>query len=238
MTTALPSIQTAWKDDAELFTHARRELFTAVIGDVMDKLGFYHQFLPPAIRPLRPEFVLIGRAMPVLAADVFQERVSGSANSLSDIPFGLMLNALDDLKENEVYINTGSSPRSALWGELMTTRAKKLGAAGAVLNGYMRDTRAVLKMEFPTFSWGSFGQDSGPRYKVVDYRVPVEIDRVRVEPGDIIFGDIDGVCIVPRRIEQEVFARALEKVRGESLVRKALAEGTSAVEAFRKYGIM
>jgi regulator of RNase E activity RraA len=227
-----------WKDDSELFEVARRELFTAVIGDSMDKLGFYHQFLPPTVQPLRQEFVLVGRAMPVLASDVFQECVHGSANSLSEIPFGLMLNALDDLKANEVYINTGSSPRSALWGELMTTRAKKLGAAGAVLNGYMRDTRAVLKMDFPTFSWGSFGQDSGPRYKVVDFRVPIEIGQVSIDPGDIVFGDIDGVCIVPQRISQEVFARALEKVRGESRVRKALEEGVSAVEAFRQFGIM
>ncbi len=238
MTSSLSLKQDPRKGDTELFAVARRELFTSVVGDSMDKLGFYHQFLPAAIQPLRPEFVLVGRAMPVLAADVFQERVQGSANSLSETPFGLMLQALDDLKENEVYINTGSSPRSALWGELMTTRAKRLGAAGAVLNGYIRDTRAVLQLAFPVFSWGSFGQDSGPRYKVIDYRVPIEIGGVRVDPGDIVFGDIDGVCIVPQSISLEVFARALEKVRGEGRVRKALAEGVSAVEAFHRYGVM
>jgi regulator of RNase E activity RraA len=117
-------------------------------------------------------------------------------------------------------------------------RARKLGSTGAVLNGYSRDTRAILAMKFPTFSWGSYGQDSAPRYKVVDYRVPVEIGQVRVEPGDILFGDIDGVCLVPARAAQEVFTKAIEKVRGEKLVRKALQEGSSAVAAFEKHGIM
>jgi regulator of RNase E activity RraA len=153
-------------------------------------------------------------------------------------PFGLMLEALDDLRRNEVYMNTGSSPRNALWGELMTTRAQKLEARGAVLNGYVRDTRAILKMNFPTFTWGSYGQDSAPRYKVVDFRLPVEIGGVRIRPGDVIFGDIDGVCVVPVEGETEIFASALEKVRSEKLVRTAIEEGSSAVAAFEKYGVM
>jgi len=152
--------------------------------------------------------------------------------------FGLMLEALDDLRRNEVYVNTGSSPRNALWGELMSTRARKLGSRGAVLNGYVRDTKTILEMGFPTFGFGSYGQDSAPRYKVVDFRVPVEIGSVRVRPGDILFGDSDGVLVVPTDAEAEVFTRALEKARGEKLVRKAIEEGSSAVEAFAKYGVM
>ena len=153
-------------------------------------------------------------------------------------PFGLMLEALDDLRTNEVYVNTGSSPRNALWGELMTVRAKKLGASGAVLNGYVRDTKAILKTRFPTFCFGSYGQDSAPRYKVVDFRVPVEIGVVRFRPGDLLFGDIDGVCMIPVEAETEVFTKALEKVRGEKRVKKALMSGTSAVAAFEKHRIM
>jgi len=226
------------KTDEELFSIVRRELFTGVVGDVMDKLELQHQFLPPQIRPLREDMVVVGRAMPALAVDVFAEKVAGTANKLMEKPFGLMLEALDDLRPNEVYVNTGSSPRNALWGELMSIRAHKLGSSGAVLNGYTRDTKAILHLNFPTFSWGPYGQDSSPRYKVVDFRVPLEIGSVRLYPGDILFGDIDGVCLIPAGAAQEVFTKALEKVRGEKLVRKALVEGSSAVAAFEKHGIM
>jgi regulator of RNase E activity RraA len=227
-----------WKTDEELYAIARRELFTAVVGDAMDKLGLQHQFLPPQIQPLQPDMVVIGRAMPVLSVDVFAEKVIGSANPLMAKPFGLMLEALDDLKPGEIYVNTGSSPRNALWGELMSTRATKLGAAGAVVNGYTRDTKGVLAMNFPTFSWGRYAQDSAPRYKVVDFRVPLEIGHARIEPGDILFGDLDGVCVIPKAAERDVFNAAIEKARGEKLVKQAIEQGMSAVEAFAKFGIM
>ena len=235
MSTASP-----WQSDEDLFTLARRELFTAVVGDVMDKLGLRRQFIAPQIQPLRPDMVVIGRAMPVLEADVFEERIEQSANPLMRKPFGLMLEALDDLKPNEIYICTGSSPRYALWGELMSTRAIKLGAAGAVVDGYSRDTRGILQLDpsFPVFSHGRYAQDQGPRGKVIDFRVPIEMNGVRITPGDIVFGDLDGVCVVPRSAEQDVFRLALEKARGEQLVAKAIRNGMSAVDAFNKFGIM
>ena len=228
----------SWKSDEDLFVIAERELFTCVVGDVMDRMQLVHQFLPPQIQPLQQDMIVIGRAMPVLSGDVFEERTEGTANQLSAKSFGLMLEALDDLRPNEIYVNTGSSPRNALWGELMSTRARKLWARGAVLNGYVRDTRAILKLDFPTFAFGSYGQDSAPRYKVHDFRVPIEIGGVRISPGDIVFGDIDGVLVVPSEIETEVFTKALEKARGEKMVKKELEAGSSAVAAFAKHGIM
>jgi regulator of RNase E activity RraA len=227
-----------WEDDADLFGQARRELFTSVVGDIMDKMGFRHQFLPPAIQPLERNMVTIGRAMTVLEADYFEEAAAAGHNPLSGRPFGLMLDALDDLKPNEVYTCTGGSGHYALWGELMSTRAIHCGAAGAVLDGYSRDTRGILELGFPTFSHGSFALDQGPRGKVVDYRVPIEMTGTRVEPGDIVFGDLDGVCVVPRAAEQDVFRGAYEKARGEKTVRKALEQGMSAREAFEKFGIL
>jgi regulator of RNase E activity RraA len=224
--------------DSETFQSARRELFSAVIGDVMDKLGLQQQFLPPAIVPLERSMVVCGRAMTVLEADVFEEATSGSHNPLSARPFGLMMDALDDLKTDEVYICTGASPRYALWGELMSVRAIKCGAAGAVVDGYSRDTRGVLALNFPTFSYGSYAQDQGPRGKVIDFRIPIQIGQARVVPGDIVFGDLDGVCIVPRAAEQEVLARAFEKARKEKVVRKALEEGMPSKAAFEKFGIL
>jgi regulator of RNase E activity RraA len=227
-----------WKSDEELFEVAQKELFTCVVGDVLDKQNLLHQYLPPQIQPLSRDMVLIGRAMPVLSGDVFQEKIEGSANELSAKPFGLMLEAVDDLNQNEIYVNTGSSPRNALWGELMSVRARKRGARGAVLNGYVRDTKAILAMEYPTFGFGSYGQDSAPRYKVHDFRIPIEIGGVLIRPGDILFGDIDGVVVIPSEVETETFSLALEKMRGERSVRRELEEGSSAVAVFKRHGIM
>jgi len=216
-----------WPDDASLFHLIREKLFTAAVGDVLDAMGLRRQFLPPAIQPLHPDMVVLGRAMPVLEADCFD-----------DAGFGLMLHALDDLKPNEVYIASGGTPRYALWGELMSTRAMKLGAAGAVLNGYSRDTKGILALNFPTFSYGRYAQDQSCRGKVVDFRVPIEMDAVRVMPGDIVFGDLDGVLIVPKEAEREAITRALEKANAENGVRAAIENGMSTVDAFRNFGVM
>ncbi len=224
--------------DSELFQSARRDLFSAVIGDVMDKMGFMHQFLPPNVMPLERSMVVCGRAMTVLEADCFDEAIGGSHNPLSARPFGLMLEALDDLKAGEVYICAGASPSYALWGELMTVRAMKCGASGAVVDGYSRDTRGVLGLGFPVFSQGSYAQDQGPRGKVLDFRIPIQMGQVRISPGEIVFGDLDGVCVVPKAAEQEVMAAAFEKARKEKVVRKALEEGQSAKDAFEQYGIL
>lgn len=227
-----------WQDDNQLFELMKTQLFTAVVGDIMDKLGLFHQFLPPQIQALRSDMILAGRAMPVLEADVYAENSLSSANPLMQKPFGLMLEALDDLKKHEVYICTGSSPRYALWGELMSTRAMHLGAAGAVADGYVRDTHGILRLGFPTFCHGRYAQDQGPRGKVLDFRCGIEMSGVEVKPGDIVFGDIDGVCIIPQAAEEEVIRLALEKANGEKLVQKAIENGMSACDAFAKFGIM
>ena len=224
--------ESAWTDDRELFAAARRELFTAVVGDIMDKLGLQRQFLPAPVQPLSPGMVAVGRAMTVLEAD----REPGGPEP--EKPFGRMLDALDDLRADEVYICTGASFRYALWGELMSTRARVCGAAGAVVDGYSRDTRAILEMGFPVFSRGRYAQDQGPRGHVVDFRLPIDIEGVRISPGDIVFGDIDGVCIVPRQAERDVFNGAFEKARGEKTARKGLESGMTARAVFEKHGIL
>ena len=226
-----------WADDAALFAAVRRELFVAVVGDVLDRLGVQKQFLSPDLKPIDPASVVLGRAMPVLEADFFAERASGQA-AISGQPFGLMFAALDDLKPGEVYICAGASHRYALWGGLMSTRARLCGATGAVLHGFHRDTNEILRLGFPVASFGSYAQDQGPRGKVVDWRVPIELDGVRVEPGDVVYGDRDGVLVVPKALVEPAFAGAFEKVRGESAVLTALEGGMSTAEAFAKFGIM
>jgi len=226
-----------WENDNDLFQLMKAELFTAVVGDVLDTLNLTHQFLSPEFKPLHDDMVIAGRAMPVLNADYFGAETGGQTE-LSDKPFGLTFRALDDLKQNEVYVATGGSRRYAMWGELMSTRAIHLKAAGAVLDGYSRDTRGILRLNYPTFSHGRYAQDAGARSKVVDFRVTVEVSGVTVKPGDIVFADIDGVLIIPREVEEEAINKALEKVRTENLVRKAIEDGMSTVEAFNKFGVM
>jgi regulator of RNase E activity RraA len=223
--------------DKQLLSIIGNNLYTAVVGDIMDKLGFQNQFLNPKIKPLRDDMVLAGRAMTVLEADTLDNEKISSNKTLSK-PFGLMLEALDQLKEDEIYICTGGTPNYALWGELMSLRAMKCGALGAVLDGYSRDTKGILELNLPTFSYGTYSQDQAPRGKVIDYRVPVQIDGVKITPGDIIFGDIDGVCVIPQKIEKKVIELACEKVKGENLVRESIESGMTSVEAFNKYGIM
>lgn len=230
-------IMNIWYNDNELFKIAKEELFSALVGDILDKIGYQHQFLAPNVKPVRNDMVVIGRAMPVLEADVFAESLS-SNNPMMEKPYGIMFEALDSLKENEVYICSGASPRYALWGGLMSTRAIKLKAAGVVVDGFSRDTNEIEELGFPTFSIGTYAQDQGPRGKVIDYNVSIEFNRVSVNPGDIVFGDRDGVVIVPKQVEKEVFEGAVEKARGEQSVRKALENGMSTVDAFNKFGIM
>lgn len=223
-----------WGNEDELFGLIRAKLYTAVIGDTLDKLGCVNQFLPPTIRPLEENMLIAGRAMPVLESDIHQDMDPRLVNK----PFGVMLEALDDLKKNEVYICTGASPFYALWGELMATRARILGCVGAVVDGYSRDTNGILAMGFPCFSHGGYAQDQEPRGKVVNYRIPIRFGEVLVQPGDIVFGDRDGVCIIPRHMEREVLHKALEKVNAEKIVKVKLQEGMSACDAFSKYEVM
>lgn len=228
---------TSWKNDDELFSLIENELFVAVIGDILDKLNFRHQFLPQDIKPLRDDMIVLGRAMTVLTVDYPGDNVEGQTE-WGQMPFGLLFRALDDLKPNEIYVGTGGTPDYAMWGELMATRAIHLNARGAVLDGYSRDTTGVLQLNFPTFSKGTYAQDSGARSRVLDYRIPVEIGQVSVSPGDLIFGDRDGVLVIPKQVEEEAITLALEKSRTENLVKEAIENGMSSELAFKTYGVM
>lgn len=218
-----------WTDDTELFRLMRERLFTAIIGDVLDLHGYRNQFLPPECRPLRPHMMVCGRAMTVHELDV-----DGAADS----PFGLMLKALDSLRENEVYVAAGGSPRYALWGELMSTAARARGAVGAVLAGHTRDTNRILDMDFPVFCYGCYAQDQRGRGRVVDFRSTLQIGKVTINPGDIVFGDIDGVIVLPQEVETEVVCRALEQVRKEKTAKHLLSEGIPAEVVFTETGVL
>ena len=223
--------------DAELFAEVRKTLFVALVGDVLDTMGLQRQFLPPRVKPIDPGIVVLGRAMPVLEADWFGDS-DEARGPFGAKPFGLMFQALDDLKSGEVYICAGGSPTYALWGGLMSVRAQACGAAGAVLHGWHRDTNEILRLNFPVASFGGYAQDQAPRGKVVDFRVPISLDGVRVMPRDVIYGDRDGVLVVPQAAVADAFAAAVDKARGESEVLRALQAGMSTAEAFAKFGLM
>src|ERR1043166_946505 len=212
-----------WNSDDELFSLVRRELYTPVAGDVLDDLGFAHQFLPQPIQPMREEMKLAGRAMPVLMIDVFGKQKK---------PFGLLTEALDQLQPGEIYLASGGEMRCAYWGEIRTATAKKRGAVGAVINGFHRDTPKVLEQNWPVFSRGRFAQDSGVRTQVAAFRCAIEVGQVSVQPGDLVFADLEGVLVIPRSVEAEVIERALTKARGEKLVRKEIEAGMSSTDAF------
>jgi 4-hydroxy-4-methyl-2-oxoglutarate aldolase len=218
-----------WNNDDELLELIKKELYTPVVGDILDTMGRYHQFLPQPIQPVRNSDKLAGRAMPVLMMDVY-----GSQQE----PFGLLTEALDQLQKNEIYLASGGEMRCAYWGEILTATARQRGSAGAVINGFHRDTPQVLEQNWPVFSRGRFAQDSSVRTKVANYRCNIEINGVWVEPGDLIFGDLDGVVVIPKKYEIEVIEQALVKARSEKLVRTEIENGMSSTEAFAKYGIL
>ena len=231
-----------WKDDGEMLSLMKEKLYTPVVGDILDQMGYPHQFLPAKIRPLASQ---VPSAMLTESAGKNWLKVAGFACTVleNDIygapkkPFGYMTEALDQLRPNEIYVATGAH-HSALWGELLTASAKARGAVGAVLDGYTRDTPMVLEQDFPVFCTGTWAQDSSIRTYVFDYRCDIEIGQVTIHDGDLIFGDVDGVLVIPRAIAGEVIERALEKAATEKTMRKAIEGGMLVTEAFEKFGVL
>lgn len=214
--------------DETLFALVKSKLYTPVVGDILDSLGYYHQFLPREIQPMTTDMKVVGRAMPVLTCDVYGEQ---------DKPFGLLTEALDQLEHGEVWIS-GGSMSSALWGEILTATARTRGSVGAVVHGPHRDSPKVLEQDWPVFSTGRFAQDSRVRTYIQSFRTTIEIEGTKVAPGDLVFGDLDGVVIVPREVEQVVIETALEKASKENIVRKEIESGMSSTEAFNRYGVL
>jgi 4-hydroxy-4-methyl-2-oxoglutarate aldolase len=223
--------------DPDLFSLMRRDLNSAVIGDILDQMGFRRQFLPHGIAPLAPATTIAGRAMPVLEEDIPDNKIDGSGAPTRSA-FGLMFQALDGLKPGEIYVASTPSLAYALWGGLMTTRAKYLGAAGAILNGYARDGDEIANLALPVFCRGLYAQDQAPRGKVVDMRCALKVGQAHIEPGDLMFGDREGVLVIPRVAEREAIARSFEKLATENKVADAIRAGMGTVEAFDTFGVM
>jgi 4-hydroxy-4-methyl-2-oxoglutarate aldolase len=216
--------------EQEMFNTMQDKLNAAVISDVLDGLGARGQAMRAGICSVYPGAIVVGRAYPVISADIFE---------LSDDPYRGEIEAVDSLKPNDVMVVcTNQSTRTCIWGELLSTAARARGARGAVIDGYTRDVAQITAMKFPVFATGRRVVDSAGRSMVIDHGCPVSCGDVLVNPGDIVFGDIDGVVVIPKELEQKVISLALEKVGKEGLVRNELLKGAMLRDAYAKHKVL
>lgn len=216
------------------FTHdeIRAQLFTSVLSDCLDHLGYMDQALPSRIRPLDDASVMVGRARTAAFMEVYHAPEGVN-------PYELEIALIDSLNPEEIPVFACSNPgRVAPWGELLSTAAKARGSVGAVMDGCVRDIKAIRQMGFPVFHGGIAPLDSKGRGKVMAIDVPIECGGVKVSSGDLIFGDADGVVIVPQRAEKDVLALAFEKVKGERNTLRDLQRGDKLADVFARYGIL
>lgn len=218
-------------DDRERFEAMTASLYSAVISDSLDDLGFRNQAMRETIRPLAVNAdILVGRAKTILAVDCYY---------LQENPYELEIKAIDSVKPGEVVIgSTNQSIRNGFWGELLSTASKMRGARGAVIDGLIRDTGKILDLGFAVYCTGFKPVDSKGRGIVVDYDVPVEAGGVIVYPGDMIFGDRDGVVVIPSALVDQVIEQAMNRVNGENNTRRELLEGKLLHEVYAKYGVL
>jgi len=208
----------------------RERLFSAVVCDALDKLGLKNHSPRAPIRPLTTSGVLVGRCKTTLWAEMAHE---------DPRPYELELKAVDTCRPDDVLIAAaGGSMRSGLWGELLSTAARRSGCVGAIVDGAVRDVVKMTAMRFPVFARGTSPYDSANRNRVIDIDIPVEIGGVLFSPGDLVIADTDGVVVVPQAVEVEAISAAWEKVNAENVVRDAISGGMTATEAFKKYGVL
>lgn len=216
--------------DDQLLDTLRDRLYVPVVSDVLDGLGLVNQALDERLRPLAPEMRLVGRAHTALTADVYQRAAE---------PYRLEIASVDSLKPYDVMVaSTGRSKRTCFWGELLSTASVARGATGCLIDGYVRDVLRIVEMGFPVFATGIRPVDSSYRSEVVAYGVPVEVGGVRVTEGDVVFGDYDGVVIIPQARLAEVVDLALAKVEGENHTREMLRAGSTLREVYDKFGVL
>ena len=220
-----------FQNDTELFGFIKQNLYVAAVCDILDELGFRNQAMHQRLRPLlaNPENCgFIGRARTF--------RWMETDSIAEDNPYGLEIEAMDSLKNHDVAVHsTDYAGTNAPWGELMSTIAKRNGAAGCVCDSQIRDCVKIMKMRFPVYYAGIRPLDSKGRAIVQAYDVPIRCGEVLVNPGDIVYADFDGIVVVPKSVELDVFQKANEKVNKENLSRKELLNGKSLQEVYNKY---
>lgn len=216
--------------EREMFDLMAQRLAAAVISDIIDALGFCDQVMRSKIRPLYPEALVVGWAMPVLYAEVFE---------VPEKPYQREIEVVDSLKANDVLV--GYAPvtaKAALGGSILSTAAKAREARGIVIESMTRDVKQITNMTFPVFTTGVSPLDAKSRRRVFAYRCAIECGGVLVEPRDIVFGDADGVVVIPQDVAAETVQDALRRVAVEHLTEEKLNKGTLLREAYAKHGVL
>jgi 4-hydroxy-4-methyl-2-oxoglutarate aldolase len=206
------------------------QLYSAVVADVLDGLGYRRQTLSADIRALTPANHVCGRVFTARAEAVDRD---------PEEPYKLEMEAIDTMQSGGVLVvDAGHNRASAFWGELLSTACLAKGVRGVVMSTCCRDIWRLEEMDFPVFGIGCTPADSKGRIDVVEIAMPISIDGVNTKNGDFILGDADGVVIVPTEVAEETLRLALEKVSGEDTVRDELAAGIPVADVFRKHGIL
>jgi regulator of RNase E activity RraA len=217
---------------AENLDEVRRTLFTSLLSDCLDAVGVMDQALPARVRPLDEVSVMVGRARTAAFMEVYHHEAGSN-------PYELEIALIDSLQPGEVPVFACSNPaRVAPWGELLTTAARVRGAAGALMDGCTRDVKAIRAMGFPVFHGGIAPLDSKGRGRIMALDVPIACAGVKVARGDLVFGDADGVVVIPKRVEAEVLRLAFEKAAGEKSTLRDLQRGDRLADVFARYGIL
>jgi 4-hydroxy-4-methyl-2-oxoglutarate aldolase len=203
------------------------KLYTGAVNDVLREKCLLNQALPAQIHPLHDEMKVCGIAYTIKSTP--ELRISGEMDKRA--------NMLDDMPQNCICVwETGGDTDVAHWGEVMTAVSKNRGARGAVIDGGLRDTHQVLEQNFPVFYKYRISNGTLARCRIIDYNIPVKIGNVIIYPGDIIFGDIDGVVVVPRKIAYDVLIRTEEIKKNEKEIRDWVENGLSAKDVVKKGG--
>ena len=215
--------------DALASTAARFEaLYTAAVTDALDGRGLLRQTLPPTLLPLEPGMRLAGPAFTVEGRprpDVdYDESIRGTLAMLGSVPAG------------HVVVYQTNDTETAHLGELSVVSLASRGAVGAVIDGGCRDVEYILREGFPVFARHTTPQDCTPRWQVTATQVPIAIGGVRIEPGDYVVADRDGIAVVPAALRDEVLAEAEAKVATESEIRDEIRAGTLPLAAYERYG--
>lgn len=203
------------------------KLYTGAVNDVLREMTLMDQALPCNIAPLKMEMKSVGIAYTIRSNPdpTVQGEMEIRAEMLDDMPKGCI-----------VVWDAGDEVEASHWGEVMTASAIARGARGAVVNGGLRDTMQVLDQNFPV--WNRYRTSNGSlgRTKITGYNVPLRIGKVYIKPGDVIFGDIDGVLVIPRAIAFEVLKRAEEIKNSEEEIKSWVHEGFSAKNVIDRGG--
>ena len=205
-------------------------LYSGVVCDVLDALGYRHQALGAQVRALTPKHRVAGRVFPAQAQIVHE---------IPAEPYKLEIAAVDALVRGDVLVVDGQDDlTSAFWGELLTTACVYKGARGIVMTACTRDLWSLAQLDFAVFGIGCQPGDSKGRLDVVSIGEPITISGVRTKRGDYLLGDEDGVVIIPSEVAAEAIRLAQIKVSGENIARADLARGVPVAEVFRKHGIL